>query len=251
MRIVRTSPFGYSRKLRQEFIRHSSPIARVVALINVAGLITPPSLEEVAFMRRTLLLLSTMVLALLLASGVALAVNKVGTSGPDTLRGTNGDDNLAGLGGNDKLFSLGGDDNLVGGSGKDVVMAGRNDPEHPGTARGDKNLMGGPGNDIVFGGPSFNNVVGAGGNDLLVDGPHRESAEDNLSGGAGNDVLLSDNRPVFKDIVTCGAGFDRVLADSKDVVTPDCERVFIGLPIEKFLGKVPPSFFEGLPPYFF
>jgi hypothetical protein len=45
-------------------------------------------------MRRTLLLLTTMVVALLLASGVALAVNKVGTNGPDTLRGTNGDDNL-------------------------------------------------------------------------------------------------------------------------------------------------------------
>ena len=42
----------------------------------------------------------------MLASGVALAVNKVGTNGPDTLRGTNGDDDLLGRGGNDKLFSL-------------------------------------------------------------------------------------------------------------------------------------------------
>jgi hypothetical protein len=30
-----------------------------------------------------------MALALVLARGVALAVNKVGTNGPDTLRGTN------------------------------------------------------------------------------------------------------------------------------------------------------------------
>ena len=39
-----------------------------------AGLITPPSLEEVAFMRRSLLLVSTMALALIVASGVALAL---------------------------------------------------------------------------------------------------------------------------------------------------------------------------------
>ena len=87
-------------------------------------------------MRRTLLLLTTMVVALLLASGVALAVNKVGTNGPDTLRGTNGDDNLLGRGGNDKLFSLNGRDNLLGGPGKDNVISGNK--RRPGG--GDKNL---------------------------------------------------------------------------------------------------------------
>jgi len=47
-------------------------------------------------MRRLVLLLTAMALTLVLASGVALAVNKVGTNGPDTLRGTNGADNLKG-----------------------------------------------------------------------------------------------------------------------------------------------------------
>jgi RTX calcium-binding nonapeptide repeat (4 copies) len=47
-----------------------------------------------------------MALTLLVASGVALAVNKIGTNGPDTLRGTNGADNLGGLGSNDKLYAL-------------------------------------------------------------------------------------------------------------------------------------------------
>jgi hypothetical protein len=46
-------------------------------------------------MRRVALVLVAMALALLLASGVALAVNKVGTNGPDTLRGTNGDDRFS------------------------------------------------------------------------------------------------------------------------------------------------------------
>jgi hypothetical protein len=44
-------------------------------------------------MRRTILLLATMALTLLVATGVALAVTKIGGPGPDTLRGTNGADN--------------------------------------------------------------------------------------------------------------------------------------------------------------
>jgi Ca2+-binding RTX toxin-like protein len=70
------------------------------------------------------LLVATMALTLLVASGVALPVNKIGTDGPDTLRGTNGPDNLLGQGGNDALFELGGSDNLLGGEGKDWVLSG-------------------------------------------------------------------------------------------------------------------------------
>ena len=93
-------------------------------------------------MRRTVLLLATMALTLLVASGVALAVTKIGTDGPDTLRGTNGADNLLGKGGNDVLFALAGDDNLLGGPGKDILFGGsRAEPS------GDKNLVGGDGND--------------------------------------------------------------------------------------------------------
>ncbi len=57
-------------------------------------------------MRRVALVLAAMALALLPASGVAWAVNKVGTNGPDTLRGTNRDDNLVGKRGQDDLFAL-------------------------------------------------------------------------------------------------------------------------------------------------
>jgi Ca2+-binding RTX toxin-like protein len=67
-------------------------------------------------MRRTILLLATMALTLLVASGVALAVTRIGTEGPNTLRGTNGADTLIGKGGNNVLFALGANnDNLVGG----------------------------------------------------------------------------------------------------------------------------------------
>ncbi len=50
-------------------------------------------------MRRVILLLTVMAATLVLASGLAWAVNKVGTNGPDTLRGTNEADNLLGRGG--------------------------------------------------------------------------------------------------------------------------------------------------------
>ena len=59
----------------------------------------------------------TCAVTLVVASGVALALNKLGTNGPDTLKGTNKSDNLLGRGGNDDLFGLGGTDNLLGGSG--------------------------------------------------------------------------------------------------------------------------------------
>jgi Ca2+-binding RTX toxin-like protein len=203
-------------------------------------------------MRRTIVLLATMALTLLLASGVAWAVNKIGTDGSDTMRGTNGDDNLIGRGGNDTLFALAGNDNLLGGAGKDEVFGG----DERNFKGGNKNLQGGPGNDVVFGGRGSDNVLGDEGNDLLVDGPLRESSVDKVSGADGTDVLLVDNVLAAKDIATCGGGFDRILADRKDLVAPDCERVRIvhgsleevKQQEEEFFASIPQSFFEGLQP---
>jgi Ca2+-binding RTX toxin-like protein len=187
-----------------------------------------------------------MALALLLASGVALAVNRIGTDGPDTLRGTNGNDNLLGRGDNDILIALNGRDNLLGGPGNDWL-----DTRRMGFRRGDKNMVGGSGNDAVIGGRGSDNVLGEEGNDLVADGPEREFATDRLTAGDGNDVVAVVNRPAFKDLVTCGGGFDRVLADRKDVLADDCERVFIGFGSEdEFIASIPQSFLEGLHPEF-
>jgi hypothetical protein len=187
----------------------------------------------------------------------------VGGDGRDTLRGTNADDNLLGKGGNDALFGLAGSDNLLGGEGKDWVLGG-NEVRPLG---GDKNLVGGPGNDgiiagqgsdnlvgssgndFVDGGRDSDNIIGQGGTDLLVQGPGRESAEDSLSGGDGNDVILVDNGPPTRDLVTCGSGFDRVAADTKDVVAPDCEKVAVGELFEELDEEFFESFIEGLAPF--
>jgi Ca2+-binding RTX toxin-like protein len=199
-------------------------------------------------MRRVALVLAAMALALLLASGIALAVNKVGTNGPDTLRGTNGNDNLSGKGGQDDLFGKGGRDNLLGGPGKDWLLGG-NERRPQG---GDKNLAGGPNNDGIFAGQGSDNAQGGGGNDFMIDGNLRESSEDRFSGGPGNDVLVVNHKPAFKDLVVCGGGFDRVAADTKDVVAADCEKVDIirsAAEEEAFFESIPQSFFRGLAPF--
>jgi Ca2+-binding RTX toxin-like protein len=201
-------------------------------------------------MKRTILLLVTMALTLLVASGVALAVTRIGTDGPDTLRGTNGADTLIGLGGNDELFGgLRGNDNLIGGPGKDVVVGGTEAYRRLG---GNKNLVGGSGNDFVAGGLGSDNVVGEGGNDYLSDGPLKDSSIDKTLGGEGTDVLTPVNKPAAKDIVSCGAGKDWALVDRKDVVAADCEKVSVGLGSADALDEsIPDSFWEGLNPKLF
>jgi Ca2+-binding RTX toxin-like protein len=218
-------------------------------------------------MRRLVLVLTLMAATLVLGSGMALAVNKIGTNGPDTLKGTNTNDVLLGRDGQDDLFSLDGTDNLLGGQGRDNVWAGTE--RRPG--RGDKNLqggfdndavlgglgsdsvIGGPGNDLVDGYRGSDNIVGEEGNDLLIDGGGAEAYKDTLSGGPGDDVFIVDNKPPFGDVVTCGSGFDRVAADKKDVVAADCEKVAVGPAATKALLKEIPkaekeAFNEGLPP---
>jgi Ca2+-binding RTX toxin-like protein len=198
-------------------------------------------------MRRTIVLLTTMALTLVVASGVALAVTEIGGPGPNTLRGTNGADNLLGNSGNDTIYGLGGRDNLLGGPGKDIVSGGN----EGGPRGGDKNVVGGSGNDLVVGGLDSDNVVGNEGNDFLLDGDNAEVSvprKDRLFGGDGNDVISGLNKPADEDVVVCGRGFDRAQVNRKDVVAADCEKVFVGFgTIEEFTGSIPQSFFEGLP----
>jgi Ca2+-binding RTX toxin-like protein len=233
-------------------------------------------------MRRTILLLATMALTLLVASGVAVAVTKIGGPGPNTLRGTNGADNLLGKGANDVLYALGGMDNLLGGEGKDWLLGGNE--RRPFGAEGDKNMVGGPGNDGLLGGIGSDNTLGASGNDflngdigsdraeggqgrdliegwtgsdrllgqgggdLLIHGPIGESSKHNvLSGAEGEDIFFADNVPAVKDIVWCGSGFDRLMADSKDVVAEDCEKVLLVRGSRAEVLKQEEAFLETLP----
>jgi Ca2+-binding RTX toxin-like protein len=183
-------------------------------------------------MRRAILLLALMSVTLVMASGVAWALNKIGTDGPDTLSGTDGNDNLLGLGGNDDLFSLAGNDNLLGGPGKD-----------------EKNMVGGAGNDAIQGGKGSDNIVASDGNDLMFDGFELNPKMDTIYAGAGTDAVFAWNRPAGMDLVVCGSGYDRVAADTLDKVARDCEKVSIyhrKFP-DAFFESLPESFIEGLP----
>jgi Ca2+-binding RTX toxin-like protein len=197
-------------------------------------------------MRRTIVLLATMSLTLLVASGVAWAVTKIGPDGPDTLRGTNGDDILVGKGGNDILFALRGQDTLLGGPGKDVVLGGNK--ERP--FGGDKNLVGGPGNDWINGGNGSDNIVSNAGNDFVSNPAGASRPRDKFSAGDGKDVIVIDNDPAARDLVSCGDGIDWVSADKKDAVAADCENVADTAAERKQLQlDIPQSFWAGLPPF--
>ena len=80
-------------------------------------------------------------------------------------------------------------------------------------------------------------------------------AKDNLSAGDGNDVIWTFNESSKRDVVTCGGGFDRVLADRADMVAPDCERVARGhAAVEQLNQRIEESGFydrlsEGLAPF--
>src|SRR5687767_9568922 len=106
--------------------------------------VTPASRKGAKRMRRVVLVVAGMALALLLASVVALAVNKIGTNAPDTLRGTNTADNLLGRNTNDILIALAGDDKLLGERGNDIVFGGNERRHDVGRLLGgNKNMVGG------------------------------------------------------------------------------------------------------------
>jgi RTX calcium-binding nonapeptide repeat (4 copies) len=210
-----------------------------------AGLTTRsprPTHTEGAFHETPIILLATIALTLLVASGIALAVNKVGTQGRDFLKGTDGADNLVGKGDSDRIFGLAGKDNLIGGPGKDMVVGGSE--RRP--SGGDKTLVGGTDNDVVLGGNDSDNILGNEGNDYVANEPNR--SPDKLFAGEGNDVVGSFNDPASKDVVACGGGFDRVFADGEDTVAPDCEKVADRVSEFGPLGDtIPQSFWDGLP----
>jgi Ca2+-binding RTX toxin-like protein len=190
-------------------------------------------------MRPAALVLATMTFVLLLASGVALAVTKIGGPGPDVLKGTDNRDRLEGGGGPDLILGLGAGDCLSGGTGSDTVECGPGDDllvtggpggcvsplgqERPGES---DVLNGGPGDDIVEGAAGADTVRGGTGADLVADGENHRGATDVLYGGGGGDFMLPRNEPGGGDAVSCGSsGCDRVFADRKDEISGDCERV--------------------------
>jgi Tol biopolymer transport system component len=136
-----------------------------------------------------------------------------GTSRADVLLGTSARDVINGGGGNDVIranpgdrpnvyYGVVDDDAVDGGSGNDTIYG----------YRGTDVLRGGPGADRIYGGRGLDRLSGGPGRDILDGGPYHDRI---------------DARDGERDVVRCGGGVDRVLADSIDVVARDCEHVTI------------------------
>ena len=80
-------------------------------------------------------------------------------------------------------------------------------------------IDGTPRADDLRGTPLRDLIDGRGGDDRIVGG----GGDDRISGGTGADTIVSKDR--YRDTVRCGPGLDRVIADYRDRVARDCERV--------------------------
>ncbi len=85
-----------------------------------------------------------------------------------------------------------------------------------GTAGSDV-IRGWNGLDALCGGAGRDTLIARRGNDRLTGGPGR----DQLLAGPGNDRLFA--RDGAADTIVCGRGYDRVIADRRDVIAADCE----------------------------
>lgn len=98
----------------------------------------------------------------------------------------------------------GGGDNVLRGSAGADRLAGFNGADTLHGGAGDDTLYGGAGDDEIYGGPG----------------------EDDILGGVGDDFI--ETKDGSTDRVGCGPGTDSVSVDSKDLVSPDCETVYVG-----------------------
>jgi Ca2+-binding RTX toxin-like protein len=163
-------------------------------------------------MRRSLLLLTTMALALLMASSVALALNRIscpggycdGTNAADSMSGTTHQDCMYGYEGNDKLNGYGNSDILYGDLGNDTLNGG-DGPDVFDDYAGTNMLNGGAGADTFFA-------------DFASYGYDEISK---ISGGTGNDIVYAHEGT--KDTINCGAGTDHVSVDQGLDVVRGCE----------------------------
>lgn len=167
----------------------------------------------------TLPILVTMVLGVMLLSGVVLAKTKTchhkceGTNGADYLVGSDSKNTISGLAGDDYVGGLGAADMLLGG-------------------RDDDKVQGGSGKDHLEGGKGVDEVLGKSGYDILLDKPEKGSftqlssqrgayqvqggRPDRLLGGEGNDTIFAQDGK--RDIIRGGPGRDTAYVDPVDTV---------------------------------
>lgn len=149
-------------------------------------------------MKRTMPLIATMMLALLVAAGVALAQDGVQKVCDTNCHGTDGDDHLIGTANPNTIKGLKGADLIQGKPANDT-------------------LHGNLGGDAVYGGNGVDQLDGGNGDDYANGGRGR----DRISTGSGEDVVAA--RDGYKDRIDCGSDYDKVYVDRIDVLR-GCEQ---------------------------
>ena len=143
---------------------------------------------------------------------------QVGTRRNDRLTGTRGGDRIKGRNGRDRIRGRGGDDCLSGDGGKDRVSGDGGSDRVKGGSGKDR-LKGGAGKDKINGGKGPDRIAGGGGKDKINGG----KGADRVKAGGGKDRIKL--RGAGRDRVSCGGGKDTVIADRRDRVAKDCEKV--------------------------
>jgi PKD repeat protein len=160
----------------------------------------------------------------------------LGPSGyPGSIRGTSADNRLSGRVSGDIIQGFAGGDLLIGGRGGDCLLGGDDNDQLVG-GRGDDRLSGSAGSDTLLGGDGDDSITGGGDKDYLLGG----YGDDDLVGGAGNDrvsggagrntIRAGAGHDAIKayngneDVIFCGPGSDRVIADRIDKLR-GCEKI--------------------------
>jgi hypothetical protein len=172
-------------------------------------------------MRRTIVLLTTMAITLLVATSVAWAAtvrcpysgNCSGTDAADNIYAGEGGNVIFGKGGNDSIFGRLRDDFIVGMDGDDI-------------------LSGSDGNDTLAGGDGNDQLTGSYGNDTYDGGPGYDFYDDHTRYGSSNDTYfgLKVNSVTGAPLVTNQDHVEDVggSSDSLDLSTLNRSQVSIG-----------------------
>ena len=189
-------------------------------------------------MRRVILLVAAVGVALVAGSGVALAAVQFGTERHDVIRGTGGEDVVHGRGGWDVISGRGDDDVLFGDEGANAIHGGsfRLEEIFQGNKMvpdGKDRLFGGDGADCVWGGSEDDVLYGGAGNNFV--GTYcldfvMDTGNDIMYAGTGNDFVMAVEAPSRypelqeRDLVFCGPGTDTVYYKKGVDQIFDCER---------------------------
>jgi Ca2+-binding RTX toxin-like protein len=115
--------------------------------------------------RRTILVLATMLVMLVVVGGVAFALQCgegtcFGTEAGEVIEGTDTGETIIAFGGNDEIRGNGGGDVIDGGEGNDNISG-----DSAGRPGGDDRLHGGPGDDYFAAGEGYDECYGESGTD--------------------------------------------------------------------------------------